>query len=107
MPNGSGLRADKIILSRNCEVIRLCITGKTGKVDMNRTNRNEMAHKWVKRLIRKIVINPSNPSQRGGAKWAANRIAAKINSAASCGRNERDLLTIEEIEAELGKENKS
>jgi len=76
------------------------LQGSGHKLDKQDT---KMAYKWVERLIRKTVINPSTPSQRGGVKRAANRIVAKINSAASCVRNEGSQPTIEEIEAELGK----
>ena len=48
---------------------------------------------------------PDKPDTKGrGAKETVNRIVAKINSAASCGRNERDLPMVVEIEAELEKE---
>lgn len=53
-----------------------------------------MAHKWV-RLMGKPLTNPSNPTRRGKAKGTVNSIVAKINSTASYGRKDRDLLTIE------------
>lgn len=46
---------------------------------------------------------PAKPVTKGRSKEATNGIMAKINSAASCDRNEETQSTIEEIGAELGK----
>ena len=49
-------------------------------------------------------INPTNPTRRGEAKRTVNSIVAKINSVASCVRNEGALPMVVEIEAAWGKE---